>query len=343
MMNRYLFLGTLQKELEKSLNESEVKNIIEYYDNYILEALDYGKTEKEIIDELGNPVTLSQEIVENLKKEEGLETSDWQDVVNQVGKEIEKTVQVINENVKEVINEFNRYEENEGSKEFESFDQQKTFTLDMFSHLDINMKDLPCHVRIVEDEILKLTLVKKEADASSLFTRIEHNTLYVGEKKSPVYSFFKLGSRKLLIDIPKTYKGTLKLTCDNSKIVFEGNKQRLASDINLHCDNGYVQIEEAVLGRVHIACGNGKVKLNDVVVFLADIECKNGMISYYMSPNGYSKKIELSCRNGYISVDGLRSVNGRLNTVIPSKNDSNHMLSLIANCDNGMIKLKGFD
>ena len=48
-MNKYLFLGMLQEELEKKISKDEVKDIIEYYDNYLLEAQDYGKSEEEII------------------------------------------------------------------------------------------------------------------------------------------------------------------------------------------------------------------------------------------------------------------------------------------------------
>ena len=106
-MNKYMFLGALQAELEKQLGEGEVKKIMDYYENYLIEATDYGKTEAEVLEELGNPQKLSISIIEGLKNEGDVEMKNTAPKENQSFSElfdglVESTSQTIDDALKVV-------------------------------------------------------------------------------------------------------------------------------------------------------------------------------------------------------------------------------------------------
>ena len=90
-------------------------------------------------------------------------------------------------------------------------------------------------------------------------------------------------------------------------------------------------------------CANGYVEVNRAILGHLDLDCKNGMITYHMLPNSYGKVLDVRCKNGVITVDGVHTTNGHYQTRIPSRNDSKHELSVVASCNNGIVKMKGFE
>lgn len=63
-MNSQEFLQILRETLQGELSREEVDNNIEYYDNYFREQKRNGKTEEEIISELGNPRLIAKTIID---------------------------------------------------------------------------------------------------------------------------------------------------------------------------------------------------------------------------------------------------------------------------------------
>lgn len=62
-MNRSEFLHKLQEALENDLDGSVVKENVSYYDNYIRNEIRNGKTEKEVMDMLGDPWIIARTII----------------------------------------------------------------------------------------------------------------------------------------------------------------------------------------------------------------------------------------------------------------------------------------
>lgn len=61
-MNKFEFLKILKESLSSSLDDSVVRDQLNYYDNYINEEIKKGRTEKEVLDELGDPRLIAKTI-----------------------------------------------------------------------------------------------------------------------------------------------------------------------------------------------------------------------------------------------------------------------------------------
>lgn len=61
-MNKNEFLKILKESLEMSLEKTAINEQIDYYDKYISDEIKKGKTEKEVIDELGDPRLIAKTI-----------------------------------------------------------------------------------------------------------------------------------------------------------------------------------------------------------------------------------------------------------------------------------------
>lgn len=70
-MNRQEFLETLGRALKRDLSDAEVMDNIQYYDNYIEEEIKCGKSEAQVLEQLGDPRLIAKTIlqVEEQKEE----------------------------------------------------------------------------------------------------------------------------------------------------------------------------------------------------------------------------------------------------------------------------------
>ena len=53
-MNKQQFLEQLKLKLSNKMNQEEMNSILDYYDGYIDEAIDFGLNEEEAIENIGN-------------------------------------------------------------------------------------------------------------------------------------------------------------------------------------------------------------------------------------------------------------------------------------------------
>ena len=74
-MDRRQFLDELQRALSSDLAQRDIQDNIEYYNDYIRSEIAKGRTESEVLDELGDPWMLARTI----KDSKGYESA--QDVV----------------------------------------------------------------------------------------------------------------------------------------------------------------------------------------------------------------------------------------------------------------------
>ena len=61
-MNKQEFLNILRDSLSMSLEQSAINEQIDYYDKYISDEIKKGKSEKEVIEELGDPRLIAKTI-----------------------------------------------------------------------------------------------------------------------------------------------------------------------------------------------------------------------------------------------------------------------------------------
>ena len=61
-MNKNEFLKKLKENLELSLDKDQIKSQVAYYDDYIKDEVAKGRKEKEVLDELGDPMLIAKTI-----------------------------------------------------------------------------------------------------------------------------------------------------------------------------------------------------------------------------------------------------------------------------------------
>ena len=68
-MNRHEFLKQLEHALEAEMNPAKVREHVDYYRSYIAEEVKNGKSEKEVMDLLGDPWVIARSIIDSPLKE----------------------------------------------------------------------------------------------------------------------------------------------------------------------------------------------------------------------------------------------------------------------------------
>lgn len=63
-MTKREFLDTLRTQLEGELSGAQIEGHLHYYSEYISEAAAQGRTEEEVLDELGSPVFIAKTILD---------------------------------------------------------------------------------------------------------------------------------------------------------------------------------------------------------------------------------------------------------------------------------------
>lgn len=74
-MTKREFLNTLQMQLEGELTPSQVEGHLRYYSEYISDAIASGKTEQEVMAELGSPVLIAKTILSTAQVAENYDSS----------------------------------------------------------------------------------------------------------------------------------------------------------------------------------------------------------------------------------------------------------------------------
>ncbi len=63
-MNKTEFLQELREKLAEELSPAAVNSHIQYYDSYIIGAMNAGKSEADVLDELGDPLLIAHTILD---------------------------------------------------------------------------------------------------------------------------------------------------------------------------------------------------------------------------------------------------------------------------------------
>ena len=64
-MNRHEFLKQLEHALEAEMNPAKVRGHVDYYRSYIAEEVKNGKSEKEVMNLLGDPWVIARSIIDS--------------------------------------------------------------------------------------------------------------------------------------------------------------------------------------------------------------------------------------------------------------------------------------
>ncbi len=69
-MTKAEFLKALRERLEGEVPDAEIRHTLQYYEEYIFDAVRAGKTESQVLDELGSPLLIAKTIIDTSAMEE---------------------------------------------------------------------------------------------------------------------------------------------------------------------------------------------------------------------------------------------------------------------------------
>jgi uncharacterized membrane protein len=90
-MNRQIFIDTLRRALYGRIADSLLEDHIRYYDGYFAQEMGKGRSEQEILEELGDPKLIAKTILETSQNQN---TDSEYAVINEDGQPEENTVQI---------------------------------------------------------------------------------------------------------------------------------------------------------------------------------------------------------------------------------------------------------
>ena len=68
-MSKAEFLHALQGRLAETLPREKVEEHVQYYESYIIEEIHQGKTEEEVMEELGDPLLIAKTIMDTSEED----------------------------------------------------------------------------------------------------------------------------------------------------------------------------------------------------------------------------------------------------------------------------------
>ena len=84
-MNREEFLKVLKDSLTMSLEKDAINDQLDYYDKYISDEIKKGRSEKEVIEELGDPRLIAKTIKTVNQSNDAIESNNYQNSGNSYG------------------------------------------------------------------------------------------------------------------------------------------------------------------------------------------------------------------------------------------------------------------
>jgi uncharacterized membrane protein len=90
-MNRQTFIDTLRRSLYGKIADSLLEDHIRYYDGYFAQEMEKGRSEQEILEELGDPKLIAKTILETSQNQN---TYSEYVVINEDGQPEENNVQI---------------------------------------------------------------------------------------------------------------------------------------------------------------------------------------------------------------------------------------------------------
>jgi Predicted membrane protein len=357
-MSKYVFLGSLHSGLEEKLELEEVKKIVEYYEGYIAEAIEFGESEEEILNDLGPVDELIIKIIDGLK-EHGVEIkgdskkfkdSDFNQILEnissfskKIAKEVVKATKDVGDEIKESLKKKDENTEEEIEAVINEFEEDiEEFELDIFDEIVFEEKEMLSKdgtITFNNQYLLDLTkdaLTDLEISSSNIMSSLEivfsnEETLKVevlNNEQSIHYFGAKYQDGLLKInDIKIKQKGYVKLAFNLIKLVvtiplsYKGN-------INLNCSNGKTVINGQGIklsNRWSINCKNSVLDIKNIMMGLVKISTINSKINIKDTVI-YNTYVE--GKNGFLTYQMLRN---------------NYAKSIEINCRKSIVKTDNGD
>ncbi len=303
------FLKTLEDCLKDQLPYDEVRSVLEYYESYIQEAMDFGRSEEDILQELGDPREIARDLLRQVKPDMTLD---------QILDQVFKKIQDVTERMSESLN-----------RQYHGSFQE---SLDDVQEIRLNLKNGDLEMDACDEGDFSLSW---ESSEENCVTVVKENGILL---VTQVNRRFFASTVPVKVSFPAGFRGKVTAREPNGRIVLHGHDRKIYPRLTLHCVNGSTLLDHAICGYVTIHCANGRVVLDHCVAYQADLNCTNGKIRYDMLPNPLAKELDLRASNGRVTIDGKKFSNYYQKTLGET---TGHTIVVKARALNGRIILTG--
>lgn len=288
-MNKQAFLEELKRKLSAKVNKEEVISLVQYYDGYIDEAIDFGMSEEEIISQLGDIDTLLNEITQGLTDENidinqrNIMETESKSIIDEIDVDVKNTViEIIYDDTIEDI----------------SVKVDKRFKQDYL-------------VKTI-DGVFRVKQIKSELNIGPGFV-FNYSINDVEDGKKFNFGFdFDLKVRKIYIRIPShlDIKTTIK-TSNSSINIKEGNGKIQTETYRLITSNSHIHVQDMKIRNLYAKTSNAKITIDDVTSEMATLVTSNAKIDIH---DALIKVIDAKTSNGKVEMVNVIIMDGKVKT-----------------------------
>lgn len=277
-MNRETFLWRLMEGL-KALDEDERAQVTEYYQELLMDGVENGKTEEEVVAGFGDPAEVARQILTErgtlMEKEaqfeqEREEHERRRQEYEQQRREHEQRRQEYEQRRQEHEQRRREYEQRASGQPREYCARGPVETV------LVQVRDRRVEVRESEDGVVRVWFAPQEGERVEVR---EANGAFQFVQKASFFNvhglFFCLnGGQQATVEVPRGFTGTVCVQTTNGRMEAKG--LTVPGRLQLVSTNSRIAVSDCALGRLSGKTTNGRVVLEDLTGDACEAATSNG-------------------------------------------------------------------
>ncbi len=272
-MNREQFLGDLMDRLG-TLSEAECRKVAEYYDELIADGVESGRSEEEVIASFGQAEGIAGQILaerdslQSKKEELRSRVENWQSESGERG----------------------------GLREYRAKGPVEMIV--------VETRDRRVEVRESSDGQARVWFSPREGDrvsveeAGGAFRFLHKASFFSGN--AWIWNLHG-GERKVLLEVPHAFAGTVCVKTTNSRIEAEGLYGR--EKLQLVSSNGRIAVTGCTVNELKLKTSNAKIEIVEAAGDACDASTSNGKT--IVRESRFTRHLWLETSNGAICVENI--------------------------------------
>ena len=290
-MNKQQFLEQLKLKLSNKMNQEEMNSILDYYDGYIDEAIDFGLNEEEAIENIGNLDQLVDDLLIGLKEEQ-IDTTSRELIVSDLAKKNLLDVQV--KNTKLIID----YQPIEKI----AIKVPRQIKDEYFVKQDdqsIVVRQSERLKPFVKERILYIT-IPLNLNVESYF-KTSNASINVEGNHHFQQAFNLIETKNGKVSVKDMELNETKMTTTNSNIELENVE---GQQLQVESTNGKIKIKGGSSHKIRVQTSNAKIELADHLFQQARLITTNSKIKVKLLPTPNQLEISYHTSNAKVKIKG---------------------------------------
>ena len=290
-MNKQQFLEQLKLKLSNKMNQEEMNSILDYYDGYIDEAIDFGLNEEEAIENIGNLDQLVDDLLIGLKEEQ-IDTTSRELIVSDSAKKNLLDVQV--KNTKLMID----YQPIEKIAIKVPRQIKDEYFVKQDDH-SIVVRQSERLKPFVKERILYIT-IPLNLNVESYF-KTSNASINVEGNHHFQQAFNLIETKNGKVSVKDMELNETKMTTTNSNIELENVE---GQQLQVESTNGKIKIKGGSSHKIRIQTSNAKIELADHLFQQARLITTNSKIKVKLLPTPNQLEISYHTSNAKVKIKG---------------------------------------